>query len=76
MNTNNIERRLLERFSDTYRRIWVQYSTLSKGRSEYRAVITLFPLQGQYTMLFTPTINTIEYEIFERLIGERLTGTD
>jgi hypothetical protein len=76
MNTNNIERRLLERFSDTYRRIWVQYSTLSKGRSEYRAIITLFPFRGQYTMLFTDTINMIEYDIFERIIEGSLQGTD
>ena len=75
MNTNIIESRLLERFSDTYNRIWVQYATLSKGRSEYRAVITLFPINGQYTMLFTNTIKEIEYSIFEKLIQDKLGNT-
>jgi hypothetical protein len=62
MNIREIERRLLEYASNDYRRIWVQYTLLSKARSEYRVVITLFPIRGQYTMLFTDTLNEISYD--------------
>lgn len=76
MDTRFIERRLLENFSDTYRRIWVQYTQLSKNRSEYRVVITLFPLQGTYTMLFSGVINTIDFETMRNIIDENLQGTN
>jgi len=72
MVTRQLERRLEEYYSDRYRRIWVQYCTLSKGRSEYRAVITLFPIKGHYTMLFTPTINAVDYETILSFMEESL----
>ncbi len=72
MVTRQLERRLEEYYSDRYRRIWVQYCTLSKGRSEYRAVITLFPIQGHYTMIFTPTINAVDYETILSFMEESL----
>jgi len=68
MNIRNIERRLLEAYSDDYRRIWVQYTQLSKRRSEYRVCLTLFPITGQYTMLFSGTINTIDYDTVSKVI--------
>jgi len=72
MVTRELERRLEAYYSDRYRRIWVQYCTLSKGRSEYRAVITLFPIQGHYTMLFTPTINAVDYDTILNFMEENL----
>ena len=68
MNTNNIETRLLETYSNDYRRIWVQYTQLSKRRSEYRVCITLFPITGHYTMLFSGTINAIDYDTVSEII--------
>lgn len=68
MNIRNIENRLLEAYSDDYRRIWVQYTQLSKRRSEYRVCLTLFPITGQYTMLFSGTINTIDYDTVSKII--------
>ena len=76
MVTRNMERRLEEFYSDRYRRIWVQHCTLSKGRSEFRAVITLFPLQGPYTMIFTPTINAVDYDTILNFMEEHLPITN
>jgi len=76
MVTRQMERRLEEFYSDRYRRIWVQYCTLSKGRSEYRAVLTLFPLQGPYTMMFTPTINAVDYDTILNFMEESLLSTN
>lgn len=69
MNTRNIEEELLEEFSNEYRTIWVQYCTISKRRSEFRVCITLFPIVGSYTMLFSDTINSIDYDTISNLIN-------
>lgn len=69
MNTRNIEEELLEEFSNEYRAIWVQYCTISKRRSEFRVCITLFPIVGSYTMLFSDTINSIDYDTISNLIN-------
>jgi hypothetical protein len=76
MDTRLIERRLVETFSNTYRTIWVQYCRLSKNRSEYRAIITLFTLTGTYTMLFSDIINDVDYETMRKIIEENMQGTN
>jgi hypothetical protein len=76
MNTRNIENRLMEVYSDRFRRIWVQYCVISKRRSEYRLCITIFPIRGQYTMLFSGTIKSIDYDTVRNIIEKDLEGTD
>ena len=70
-----LNNRLTEAFPQ-YRRIWVQYCTLSKRRSEYRAVITLFPLEGTYTMLFSDIITDVNFETISTIIENNLQSTN
>lgn len=67
-----LERRLLEEFNSHYRRIWVQETTLSKRRKEYSVVITLFPLQGTYGMLFSGVLNEVTFDNLSTLIENHL----
>jgi len=69
MNTRIVEDRLMDEYSDVYRTIWVQYTQISKGRSEYRVVVTLFPIEGPYTMLFSDTINSVDYDTVSKLFN-------
>ena len=66
-----LERRLETEYSQ-YRRIWIQETRLSKRRQEYRFVVTLFPIEGQYFMLFSDTVNEVSFEEVSRIIENNL----
>ena len=84
MDTNNIVRRIgtrleisLEDQFPEFRRIWVQYTRVSKRRSEYSMVITLFPADGgPYNMIFSGLVSEVNFETTSNLIQEHLDGTD
>ncbi len=55
--------------SDRFRRIWVQYTRIGKMRVD--VVITLFPIKGDYRMVFFRELNvhTISIESIMGLIN-------
>jgi len=67
--------RLQSEFNSHYRRIWVQETTLSKGRQEYRFVITLFPHNGPYHMLFSNVVNDVNFDEASKLIQNYLDNS-
>lgn len=67
----DIESQLQEAFPQ-FRRIWLQYSRPSKKREEYNIIITLFPLRGDYTMLFSNLERNITFEITSKIIQNYL----
>lgn len=44
----NVESGMVERFSDTHRRVWVQYCRV--GKEKINVLVTMFPTHGEYTM--------------------------
>ena len=46
----SVQSGLNERLSGTYKRVWVQYSRIGKERVDI--VFTLFPIVGDYRMVF------------------------
>jgi len=51
----NIQRTMNSRHSSRYRRIWVQYARI--GKEKVDIVITLFPINGDYRMVFFRGLN-------------------
>jgi len=67
-----VQSRLQSHYNSQYRRIWVQYTQLSKRRSEYRIVLTLFPHGGEYFMLFSDIVSEVNFEECSNLIENHL----
>ena len=63
------QRTMSETHSDRFRRIWVQYTRIGKMRVD--VVITLFPIKGDYRMVFFRELNvhTISIESIMGLIN-------
>ena len=52
---HSVQRTMNDRHSSRYRRIWVQYVRIGKERVDI--VITLFPIKGDYRMVFFRDLN-------------------
>ncbi len=63
-----VQSRLQSHYDSQYRRIWVQYTQLSKRRSEYRICLTLFPHDGEYFFLFSDIVNVVDFANCSNLI--------
>ena len=50
---DSLQRIVQDHYSDTYRRVWVQWTRDSKGRGEYSLLITVFPngVDAPYRMI-------------------------
>jgi predicted AAA+ superfamily ATPase len=72
MVDSTLQTRLQSHYDSQYRRIWVQYTRLSKRRSEYRIVLTLFPHDGEYFFLFSDVVNQIDFNTCSNLIENNL----
>ncbi len=59
--------RILEDYDGQFRCVWVQFSNIGKTRS--RLCITLFPIRGTYTMLFTEELASIEWTHVQNLVN-------
>ena len=65
----DIQKTMSDRHSSRYRRIWVQYGRIGKERIDI--VITLFPIKGDYRIVFFRDlkVDTISLESVLGLIG-------
>ena len=52
---HDIQSTMSDRHSSRFRRIWVQYARI--GKEKVDIVITLFPIQGDYRMVFFRGLN-------------------
>lgn len=76
MLDSNLQNRLVSQYSSQFRRIWVQYTRLSKVRSEYRFVLTLFPHEGEYFFLFSDVVNSVDFNTCSNLIENHLDNSN
>ncbi len=71
-----VQSRLQSHYDSQYRRIWVQYTQLSKRRSEYRICLTLFPHDGEYFFLFSDIVNVVDFANCSNLIENYLVNSN
>lgn len=57
----SVQSGLNERLSGTYKRVWVQYTRIGKERID--VMFTLFPLVGDYRMVFFRGLNVSNVSI-------------
>ncbi len=56
-----------------FRRVWVQFSRVG---SRHRIVLTLFPQNGEYRMLFGVTYEELTYDIVNEMIQKDLVESN